>query len=127
MDRLGLPRPRSGGFATVFRLEAGGKAWAVRCFRGEQSERQQRYAAISAHLRTSALPYTVDFGFLTQGIRVRGQWYPVVKMDWIAAPSLEEYVRQHLQDSRALLDLAAKWVKMTRDLEAAGIAHGDLQ
>src|SRR5580658_4765269 len=72
-DNLGLPRPRSGNFATVYKFDGGAKKWAVRCFNRQTQDQQEKYAAINAHLHQAALPYTVDFSYLVKGIRVGGQ------------------------------------------------------
>jgi hypothetical protein len=50
LDRLGLPRPRSGSFATVYKIECAAKNWAVRCFLRNVPDQQQRYAAIFNYL-----------------------------------------------------------------------------
>src|SRR5215475_3827400 len=84
-NALGLPMPRSGNFADVYEIRspAGDRRWAVKCFTRAVPGQRERYAAISAHLRQSRLPFTVDFEYLETGIRVGGQWYPVLKMDWV--------------------------------------------
>lgn len=124
---LGLPRPITGGFASVYQMVAGGRDWAVRCFLSEVQDQQEHYAAVSAHLAAASLPYTVPFEFLPRGILVKGQWTPIVKMQWVQGMGLAEYVGAHLQQPAALRDLAARWMEMARTLERVGIAHGDLQ
>lgn len=124
---LGLPRPITGNFASVYRVHCAGKDWAVRCFWREFDDLQQRYAAISAHLQSAQLPYTVGFQYLPRGIRVRGQWYPILKMEWVEGQLLNEYVEQHLHDPAALRRLADRWRDMVWALERATLAHGDLQ
>lgn len=124
---LGLPRPITGGFASVYRLRCGQKDWAIRCFLREFADQRQRYESISRHLLAAKLPYTVGFEFLPQGIRIRGQWYPVLKMEWVRGELLNEYIRKHLGDSTALLNLANRWMSLIKALHSAGIAHGDLQ
>ena len=62
---LGLPRPITGGFASVYRMRCGQRDWAVRCFLREIPDQQRRYAAISRHLAAVHLPYTVGFAFLS--------------------------------------------------------------
>src|SRR5262249_18259665 len=126
LNPLGLPRPISGNFASVYRIECGSKTWAVRCFLHPVTDQQQRYAEISRHLRAAALPYTVGFEYVPQGIRVRGQWYPILKMEWVQGEPLSAYIQDHLSDPGALLQLADDWAEMIRTLERAGIAHGDL-
>jgi hypothetical protein len=124
---FGLPRPITGGFASVYRVRCGGREWAVRCFLREFLDQQQRYDAISKHLTSAKLPYTVGFNFLPQGIRVKGQWYPILKMEWVQGELLHRYVKRNLSTPTALLDLANRWVTMMKALQAASIAHGDLQ
>ena len=124
---LGLPRPITGNFASVYRVHCAGKDWAVRCFWREFDDLQQRYAAISAHLQSAQLPYTVGFQYLPRGIKVRGQWYPILKMEWVDGQLLDEYVEQHLDDPAALRRLAGRWQDMVWALEKASLAHGDLQ
>lgn len=124
---LGLPRPITGNFASVYRVRSPGGDWAVRCFWREYADMQQRYACISSHLRTAGRPYTVAFEYLPQGIRVRGTWYPILKMEWADGLLLDQYVRAHLDDAPALENLAGRWLDMVQALETAGSAHGDLQ
>src|SRR5579871_2924245 len=81
-DALGIPRPCSGNFADVYELRCGPNKWAVKCFTRHVHGLRERYAAISQHLRQARLPFTVDFQYLEQGIRIRGQWFPIVKMRW---------------------------------------------
>ncbi len=126
-DALGLPKPISGSFATVYQVDYRGRRHAVRCFLRHVPDIAQRYAAISAYLQQAALPYTVEFSFLPQGIRLRGQWFPVVKMDWLEGSRLDVFVAQHLNDSHALLDLTRQFLELARALRRAHIAHGDLQ
>jgi len=124
---LGLPRPITGNFASVYRMRCPGQDWAVRCFWREFDDLQQRYAAISAHLRSAQLPYTVGFQYLPRGIKVHGHWYPILKMEWVEGQLLNEYVEQHRHDPAALRRLAGRWRDMVRTLEGASLAHGDLQ
>ena len=126
-DRLGLPRPISGGFAVVYKVRSGGRTWAVRCFQSQISDQAERYAAVSQHLQAAHLPYTVGFEYLKDGIRVRGQWHPILKMEWVEGPSLVEFVQGHLSNPEALRLLAARWLTMAQRLRDSSLAHGDLQ
>lgn len=126
-NKLGLPRPISGNFATVFEVEGEGRRWAVRCFLREVTDQQQRYAAISDHLRMHALPFMVDFHYLPEGIRIRGKWYPILKMDWSPGTRLDIAIEQHLDNTDRLRALAERWIVLCRSLRHAQIAHGDLQ
>jgi len=125
---LGLPRPITGGFASVYQMVcAQQRVWAVRCFLRDFGDHQARYAAISAHLADANLPYTVNFAFLADGIRVGGRLHPVLKMEWVEGEPFLTYVERNLKTPGALLDLAQQWVQMAQMLARAGIAHGDLQ
>ena len=128
LNALGLPRPITGAFASVYRLTtpAGGQ-WAARCFLREIADQGRRYAAISAHLGSLRLPYTVGFEYLSQGILVNGRWLPLLKMQWQEGLPLNEFVRQSLVRPAEILALARQWVDMIATLKRAGIAHGDLQ
>src|SRR5262249_13325351 len=65
--------------------------------------------------------------YLEQGVRIRGQWYPVVKMRWVEGFLLNDFVRRQADNPQVLLQLANLWVKMGRRLRQTHIAHGDLQ
>ncbi len=127
LNNLGLPRPRSGGFAVVFKLCCGAKNWAVKCFTREFPDQQLRYAAISEHLNRVHLPYTVGFSFLSDGIRVRGRRYPILKMEWVEGDTLDDYIKRHLNTPHELYALAQRWSQMLAALQQAQIGHGDLQ
>jgi formylglycine-generating enzyme required for sulfatase activity len=125
---LGIPLPRSGNFADVYELRCpGGDRWAAKCFTREVHGLRERYAAISRHLSRAQLPFIVDFDFQEQGIRVRGQWYPVLKMPWIEGLTLNEFVRQYADRPPMLKNLLLIWVRMAARLRDADIAHADLQ
>ncbi|HEY2252674.1 MAG TPA: hypothetical protein VGH74_16485, partial [Planctomycetaceae bacterium] len=128
---LGLPKPISGAFASVYQMNcAPGCAtgrWAVRCFLREVSDHQARYQAISEHLQKVKLPSMVGFEFLSQGIRIRGTWYPILKMEWIDGEPLNSYIERNLANPAALAALTTQWRETLTALRQAQIAHGDLQ
>jgi hypothetical protein len=126
-DRLGLPKPRSGNFAVVYKVDCGSRSWAVKCFTREVPDQQKRYHAISAHLRAAKLPYVVGFNYLREGIRVKGQRFPLLKMEWVSGDPLIRYVQNRIRDPASLVALASRWVAMMKILRDAHIAHGDLQ
>ncbi|MCC6803521.1 MAG: hypothetical protein IT319_11610 [Anaerolineae bacterium] len=126
-NKLGLPRPISGNFATVFEVETDACKWAVRCFLREVTNQQDRYAAISEHLKRHPLPFMVNFEYLPEGIRVRGKWFPILKMDWTPGIRLDTYIEQNLNAPQKLRRLGERWLALCRSLRMAEIAHGDLQ
>jgi len=118
----------SGNFATVYKLTKGDRSWAVRCFtRIPQADVQERYQLISEYLSKHQIPYLVDFEFLAQGILVKGQWYPILKMDWVEGTELDRYIGEYIDDSQVLLRLDRQLKQLQKDLQRIGIAHGDLQ
>lgn len=126
-DKHGFPQPISGNFASVYRMTKDSEVFAIRCFLREQKDQQTRYAAIHRALNRAKLPYTVNFEFISDGIRVNSKWYPMLKMEWVKGRSLIDYVSRNLTKPGSLELLAAHWVKMLQDLQRVGIAHGDLQ
>jgi hypothetical protein len=127
-NALGLPMPCSGNFADVYQfVGASGARWALKCFTRQVPGLQERYHKISKHLIDTRLPFTVDFKYLAQGIRIGEQWYPILKMQWVEGQLLNEFVRANV-DRPGLLDgLALIWQRMARRLGEARIAHADLQ
>ena len=126
-DKLGIPKAISGNFATVFTLQNGKRQWAVRCFSRQLADREERYKAITKHLKQSELQCMVDFAYLPNGVKVNRRWYPTLKMEWINGITLDHYVKAHLNNPEKLQALTKKWVEVCEQLRNAKIAHGDLQ
>src|ERR1051325_337849 len=127
-NAMGMPMPRSGNFPDVYEFAgASGVKWAVKCFTREVSDLQERYSEISKHLVQAKLPFTVDFKYLEKGIRIGGQWYPILKMQWVDGFLLNEFVRSNLAKPALLEGLGQIWLRMSRRLREANLAHADLQ
>ncbi len=128
-NALGIPQPCSGNFADVYAIECttDRTKWAVKCFTREIHGLRERYREISRHLRQARLPFTVDFQYLEEGIRVGGRWYPVLKMHWIEGLTLNAFVRDSLDRPARLEALGRVWLRMAQRLREAQIAHADLQ
>lgn len=127
VNHMGLPKPLSGAFASVYRLKCKNRDVALRCFLNRLGDRELRYRCISSFLLTHQTQYTVSFDFLEQGIKINNDWVPALKMDWIQGLNLDSYIRRNLNNPGELKQLARSFLKMTEDLNFAGIAHGDLQ
>lgn len=127
LDNLGLPRPISGGFASVYKVITAAEPRAVRCFLLKRADQHERYSLISEHLNSNPLPSTVDFDYIADGIKVGNSWFPIVDMSWIQGETLDQYLLKHYRDAGIVSELCAEFVKMTTELRRAGIAHGDLQ
>jgi hypothetical protein len=128
-NALGLPVPCSGNFADVYQLRHPdtGACWAIKCFTRLVAGRRERYEEVSRHLGRARLPFTVDFVYLEEGIRVRGQWFPVVKMQWVEGLLLNQFVRDNVSKPAMLEKLLELWSRMAVRLREADVAHGDLQ
>jgi serine/threonine protein kinase len=124
---LGLPLALSGGFALTYRVTSGSKQFAVRCFHRAVPDVERRYAAISATLRRLASPYFVNFEFQSEGIRVQGKPYPIVKMEWAEGDTLGVYLDRAVSNPSALAGLRSAFRALAVFLERNGIAHGDIQ
>ena len=127
-NQRGMPLVWSGSFAAVYHLLSGGREFAVRCFTNEVKDQQERYAQLSEYLLTKARPDAfVRFEYLAQGIRVRGEWYPVVKMNWVSGARLDKFVENNLSHPGILREMCARWRGANGSLRGLGIAHNDLQ
>jgi formylglycine-generating enzyme required for sulfatase activity len=127
-NALGLPMPCAGNFADVYQVRCpDGSRWAVKCFTREIAGLKERYRAVSAYLKQFNLPFMVDFTYLEQGIRVRGEWFPILKMRWIEGFTLNTFVRDNLDKPQVLEVLGQIWVKLAAKLREAQMAHCDLQ
>lgn len=121
----------SGGFAIAFKYEtpAPKKLWAVRCFYRSSFEASRHYRRVITNLRknSSCRTYFVGCDFFEEGIRVLGNYYPIVKMEWVEGENLKKFIKKNLGRWGALEQLANQWQELSRTLHAGGIAHGDLQ
>jgi hypothetical protein len=131
---MGVPRARSGAFASVYKMTRGSKAIALKLFNFPNEDRAGRYQAVSDYFKKlgpkkpSAL---VGFEYHAEGIRVGKWWYPTLTMEWVRGKSLGEAVREAMErrnpDVAGVRALADAWVRLVEEIQAAEIAHGDLQ
>ena len=113
----GVPLPLSGNFADVYQLRGpDGRNWAVKCFTRSVTGLAQRYAQIAVTLAQARFPFTVQFTYLTQGIRVRGTWRPAIKMEWVEGTLLNEFVELSSTQPAKLATLAHLWSRLSRKL-----------
>lgn len=126
-DQFGIPKPYSGGFTTTFRLQNHSQQWAARCFTRAIPDLQRRYEAIGRFLQTSADEFFVKAACLTQGIRVNGQWHPIIKMQWLDGETLNTFINRNISAPAIIAKLIPEFVTLVKRLESLGVAHGDLQ
>jgi hypothetical protein len=127
--RFGMPGPvASGNFAVVYRFRCGTERYAVKCFtRQPPKDQTQRFSSIHNHLIASRLNCATGFQFLPRGIRIRGMFYPVLKMEWLDAPTLLEFVPRNIHDRDSFRQLSEAFLLVCEELRKNEIAHGDLQ
>lgn len=127
LNSLGLPKPSSGNFATVYQMANTQQSWAVRCFVQAAYDLELRYQKISAELAKNVIAEAVSFQYLPNGIQVSGRRFPLLKMEWVNGVGLDNFVRCHHKDSAIMHSLAQRFVKLCMSLRQRGLAHGDLQ
>lgn len=123
-----IPLVRSGNFAAVYEVVAQqNRKFAVKCFTRAVNNQGVRYGHLSEYLHY-ILPQTlVEFEFQEKGILVQGEWYPIVKMEWVNGFPINEYVEANLSFPAELTRIARRWRGAVSDLQSRGIAHNDLQ
>lgn len=124
---LGLPKPYSGGFTITYKLSKPPKKWAVRCFHRDIQDLQQRYYAIENFLSKNQSRYFVEAKYLSNGIKINGKDYPIIKMDWLDGEPLNIYLNKVFLQKTKIENLLIDFVNLITELERLGIAHGDLQ
>lgn len=125
---------RGGLYAIVYKI--GG--YQVRCFCSDVAEKTdppadiiQRYQKITHYIATKrpSVPALIatSLNLDRTGVYVAGQWRPVLKTEWLQnVTSLGSYVDQYHNFPDTMRALSDSWRLMTRQLETAQIAHGDL-
>ena len=126
-NNWGIPLARNGTFALTYKITAGGQDYAFRCFQRDRPGMHQRYTAISAALRKNSLPYFVTFDYLDDGITILTKPYPALVMQWAEGQPLSAYIEENKTRPTKLKALRSQIEALGQSLEAAGIAHGDIQ
>ncbi len=124
--RNGLPKVYTGTFSTTFHCETPRGDVALRCFTRSVDD-LERHVIIADFLRNVRPAALCRTQYLAHGIRIGDASWPAIEMEWIAGRTLNVEVEVRLEDSDAMLDLAARFREAVQSLGALGIAHGDLQ
>ena len=117
----------TGSYAVIFKAQDAFNTYAIRCFLTVEPETVERYREISDYLKNIRASWLVNFSFFEREINVNGQYYPVLKMDWINGKLLNSYINEVLQNNIALSTLQREIVAISRSLERNQIGHGDIQ
>ncbi len=128
VNQRGLPLVFSGNFACVYSVSVGNRKYAVRCFTRAITDQQSRYGQLDAYLKDVLPPAFVYFEYLDRGISFKGDWYPIVKMEWVDGEPLSKFVGSRLNEPDTLRRIAGRWRGgTTASLRGLRIAHNDLQ
>lgn len=131
LSPIGLPKPVTGNFASVYRFDIAQhsqqKQIAVKCFLRNVHDQHTRYQQLSQYLSVNHTQYLVDFQYVLQGIRVKTDWFPILKMDWVSGITFDQFLRKHVGNRANIERVAAQFVNLVEGLKRIGIAHGDLQ
>ena len=118
----------SGNFAIVYRFRVGPRRIAIKCFTREKVDQQIRYKHIHEYLSANRTPWTIEFQYIKDGIRVKGRTFPILKMEWLEdATTLLTYISESIENNHPLDSVCSQFYRMACDLRRNSIAHGDLQ
>lgn len=122
---------QSGKYCVVYKFQlADGSYKAVRIWLKEKEQIKEILEDIdivSNTLKGLNSDYFVQYDFHPDGILIKGEWRPLVIMDWCEGDDLKGYVSKNYQDSRKIKELASKFLQMVIFFHNNNISHGDLQ
>ncbi len=117
----------SGGFSLVFPIDIESGRYALRCWIGDIGNSEDRYAHIFKYLEQLNSNYFAKFKYVKNGIIVKGEKWPIIKMEWVKGMDLKSYIENNLTNPSQLEALAEKFLDLVKFLHQQKIAHGDLQ
>lgn len=134
LDSDGNPIMSSGNFAVVFKMEDNqtGKLYAVKCFLREQEGREGSYKLISSELESISSTFLIPIKYLEKEIFVDTNQsneteFPVLQMDWVEGMTLDNYLRNNINDTYRLSLVVYQFCRMASWLLCQDFAHGDLK
>ncbi|MBX9720674.1 MAG: hypothetical protein K2X81_04715, partial [Candidatus Obscuribacterales bacterium] len=99
----------------------------MRCFLRQITDQAYRYEKLQEAINKESMPFSVDFFYIPEGIKIRGEWFPVVKMEWVEGVTLDQFIRTNWHQSELMGKLADEFARIVGKLSVASVAHGDLQ
>ena len=128
--RRGIPLVYSGNFAAVYPMVCGGVKYALRCFTREVNDpdkRLERYQRLSNFFTLIKSDVFVEYRYYERGIRVKGEWYPTIRMEWVDGSRLDRFVEDNLSRPDEIQKVCDELLEVNRDMKTLFIAHNDLQ
>lgn len=117
----------SGGQCRVYKIiTKNGQTKALRFWKDLMNEAETRCQAISNYIAQNPSPYFLNFEFIPNAFRYKGEVYPVILMDWCSASGLKSYVKKHLTDIGGLRLLQNNFLQLIQNMHQREISHGDL-
>lgn len=124
----------SENFAVVFKMEDNqtGKLYAVKCFLREQEGREESYKLISSELESISSTFLIPIKYLEKEIFVNTNQsteteFPVLQMEWVEGMTLDNYLRNNINDTYRLSLVAYQFCRMASWLLCQDFAHADLK
>ena len=127
LNKIGLPKPYSGGFTTTYQLINGSGKYAVRCFTRDIKDLEKRYKEINNFFVGNKSQYFVNAGYVAQGIKINSKYYPIIKMKWLEGEPLNIFLDKNYRNTQIIKNVIVEFQKLVTELEKLGIAHGDIQ
>lgn len=118
-----------GAYAVVPKIVVGDVPLAFKLLTSEPKAREcvLRYKSLQRALaKTSRSGSLLPVDVVEDGIYVDGVAYPVVLMPWVDAEALYDVVERSLNRRDILDNLASSLLGVADELDALGLAHGDL-
>lgn len=143
-DSNGEPIMSSGNFAVVFKMRdvKTGKLYALKCFHREQKKRNEHYQLISEELnkelkhflygtQNTSNSYLIHVRYYDKELFVDmggdNSLFPVLLMEWVNGMTLDNYIRQNLNNKQKLQSITCRFSHMAKWLLSQKFAHGDLK
>ena len=121
----------AGGYCVVYKYQlANGTHKALRVWHKDLSllpDLPEVAQKVSEKLTELHSPYFVDYKYFDKGILVKGQFFPVVVMDWCEGEDLKDFITSHIDNPIIIKDVANQFMQMVEYFHKNSISHGDLQ
>ncbi|MCI6801514.1 MAG: Sel1-like repeat-containing protein kinase family protein [Bacteroidales bacterium] len=134
LDKKGKPVMSGGNFAVVFKMQDSttGKYYALKCFTREQDTRQENYIKIADELSHVSSSYIIGVRYLPKELFVdttqsSEEEFPVLLMDWVEGQTLDNYLRNNIDQPAVIRKLSDSFNRMAIWLLSQPFAHGDLK
>lgn len=123
------PLVYSGGFARVYHFDVDQRQYAFRCWIKDSGRIEKVYKTISECKALKGTTYFAEPFYLAEGVMagIANNCYPTLRMEWIEAPSLREFLRKNRQEPDKLYLLRREFSDLCKYMDSHSISHGDLQ